>query len=239
MARKRSGLGERHRKIMEFLVEFQDENGYPPTIRQIGENISVASTSLVDYYLKQLEEMGYIQRDNHTSRSIRVLAPLEMLENRVKRTIANAGKAIEELINIPLTGRIVASEPIPVPASDLGYFDPESSVEIARSLLPKKEKLGDLFALEVQGESMIDAMINDGDIVIMKRAQQADNGEMVAVWLDDSDETTLKYFYKEKNRIRLQPANPTMNPIYVNNPAQVRVMGKVVMVIRQIKTAAL
>ena len=239
MARKRSGLGERHRKIMEFLVEFQDENGYPPTIRQIGENINVASTSLVDYYLKQLEEMGYIQRDNHTSRSIRVLAPLEMLENRVKRTIANAGKAIEELINIPLTGRIVASEPIPVPASDLGYFDPESSVEIARSLLPKKEKLGDLFALEVQGESMIDAMINDGDIVIMKRAQQADNGEMVAVWLDDSDETTLKYFYKEKNRIRLQPANPTMNPIYVNNPAQVRVMGKVVMVIRQIKTAAL
>ncbi len=86
---------------------------------------------------------------------------------------------------------------------------------------------------------MIDAMVNDGDIVIMKRTQQADNGEMVAVWLDDSDETTLKYFYREKNRIRLQPANPTMNPIYVNNPAQVRVMGKVVMVIRQIKTVAL
>ncbi len=239
MARKRSGLGERHRKIMSFLGEFMEENGYPPTIRQIGENINVASTSLVDYYLRQLEEMGYIQRDNHTSRSIRVLAPLEMLESRVKRTLVNAGKTIEELISIPLTGRIVASEPIPMPASDLAYFDSESSVEIARSLLPKKEKLGDLFALEVQGESMIDAMVNDGDIVIMKRTQQADNGEMVAVWLDDSDETTLKYFYREKNRIRLQPANPTMNPIYINNPAQVRVMGKVVMVIRQIKTAAI
>ena len=239
MARKRSGLGERHRNIMSFLVEFMEDNGYPPTIRQIGENINVASTSLVDYYLRQLEEMGYIQRDNHTSRSIRVLAPLEMLENRVKRTLVNAGKAMEELISIPLTGRIVASEPIPMPASDLAYFDSESSVEIARSLLPKKEKLEDLFALEVQGESMIDAMVDDGDIVIMKRTQQADNGEMVAVWLDDSDETTLKYFYKEKNRIRLQPANPTMNPIYVNNPAQVRVMGKVVMVIRQFKTAAL
>ena len=239
MARKRSGLGERHRKIMLFLGEFMEENGYPPTIRQIGENINVASTSLVDYYLRQLEEMGYIQRDNHTSRSIRVLAPLEMLESRVKRTLVNAGKTIEELISIPLTGRIVASEPIPMPASDLAYFDSESSVEIARSLLPKKEKLGDLFALEVQGESMIDAMVNDGDIVIMKRTQQADNGEMVAVWLDDSDETTLKYFYREKNRIRLQPANPTVNPIYINNPAQVRVMGKVVMVIRQIKTAAI
>ncbi len=238
MARKRTGMGERHKKIMEFLVDFQEENGYPPTIRQIGENIGVSSTSLVDYYLRQLEEMGYISRGNHTSRSIRLLAPVEMLGQTIGKALTSAGKAIEQLISIPLTGRIVASAPIPMPASDLAYFDPESSVEIARSLLPQKEKISELFALEVQGESMIDAMVNDGDIVIMKRAQQADNGEMVAVWLDESDETTLKYFYKEKDRIRLQPANPTMQPIYVANPNQVRVMGKVVMVIRQIKTVA-
>jgi repressor LexA len=127
----------------------------------------------------------------------------------------------------------------PVPPSDLAYFDPESGVEIARSLLPPREKISELFALEVQGDSMIDAMINDGDIVIMKRAQEAQNGEMVAVWLNDNDETTLKYFYKENNRVRLQPANPTMNPIYVDNPAQVRIMGKVVMVIRQVKSIAM
>ena len=82
---------------------------------------------------------------------------------------------------------------------------------------------------------MIDAMIHNGDIVIMKRAQQAQNGEMVAVWLDDKDETTLKYFFREPQRIRLQPANPTMGPIYVENPASLRIMGKVVMVIRQMQ----
>jgi len=91
----------------------------------------------------------------------------------------------------------------------------------------------------VQGDSMIDAMVNDGDIVVMKTANEAKNGEMVAVWLDDSDSTTLKYFYREENRVRLQPANPTMLPIYVDNPKSLRIMGKVVMVIRQVKTVAM
>ena len=84
---------------------------------------------------------------------------------------------------------------------------------------------------------MIDAMVNDGDIVILRPAQEANNGEMVAVWLDDRDETTLKYFYREPDRIRLQPANRTMQPIIVNDPAHLRIMGKVVMVIRQVGTA--
>ena len=105
---------------------------------------------------------------------------------------------------------------------------------MARSLLPARERgKNELFALEVQGDSMIDAMVNDGDIVIMKQAQEARNGEMVAVWLDDRDETTLKYFYKEDGRVRLQPANPTMKPIIVDDPAAVKIQGKVVMVIRQ------
>jgi repressor LexA len=141
------------------------------------------------------------------------------------------------MIKVPVMGKIGASLPMPVPASDFNYYDAESSVEIARSLLP--EKTEKLFALEVQGDSMIDAMVNDGDIVIMKPASNAEthNGDMVAVWLEDRDETTLKYFYKEANRIRLQPANPTMQPIYVDNPAVVKVQGKVVMVIRKLPTA--
>ena len=126
-----------------------------------------------------------------------------------------------------------------MPPSDLSYFDPDSKVDIARSLLPARVNTSELFALEVKGDSMIDAMVNDGDIVIMRRAQEATNGEMVAVWLDDKDETTLKYFYKENGRIRLQPANPTMQPIYVENPKQLRIMGKVVMVIRQVKNIAI
>ncbi len=181
MARKSEGLGSRHKKIMRFLIDFQKENGYSPSIREIGESIDVKSTSLVDYYLNQLEEMGYISRENHISRSICIKKEIESKESlasRVSGAVQKAGETIDELLQIPVMGRIVASEPIPMPASDMNYFDPESSIEIARSLLPAKEKIDELFALEVQGDSMIDAMVNDGDVVIMKRTNQAANGEM-------------------------------------------------------------
>ena len=95
--------------------------------------------------------------------------------------------------------------------------------------------LSDLFAFHVKGDSMIDAMVNDGDIVIMKPTREALNGELVAVWLNDRDETTLKYFYKENGSVRLQPANPTMKPIYINDPSIIEIQGKVIMVIRQIE----
>jgi repressor LexA len=241
MVRKSEGLSKRHQLILKFLSQFQDENGYSPSIREIGESIGVRSTSLVDYYLKQLEEKGYISREQHISRSICLIKPIPSLKSateKIAESIHQASNTIENLLSIPLMGRIVASEPIPMPSSDIGFFDSESSIDIARSLLPAKEKTEDLFALEVQGNSMIDAMVNDGDIVIMKRTQQASNGEMVAVWLDDKDQTTLKYFFKEKTGIRLQPANPNMDPIYVENPASLRIMGKVVMVIRQMNGMA-
>jgi repressor LexA len=238
MARRSEGLSNRHKKIVQFLSEFQENSGYSPSIREIGESIGVKSTSLVDYYLKQLEDMGYISREQHISRSICLLKPVEGTKSaaeKIAEGIRSARSDIDELLRVPVMGRIVASEPIPMPSTDSAYFDSESSIEIARSLLPAREKGEDLFALEVQGDSMIDAMVNDGDIVIMKRAQEARNGEMVAVWLDDKDETTLKYFFKEPKGIRLQPANPSMGPIFVENPASLRIMGKVVMVIRQMQ----
>ncbi len=240
MARRSEGLSERHRKIMEFLTKFQESNGYSPSIRQIGDSIEVKSTSLVDYYLNQLHEMGYIDREDRISRSIRVLKPIynsPSITTVVSETIQKAGEVLAGMVRIPVAGRIVASAPLPMPTSDLSYMDPETSVDIARSLLPTRD-VSDLFALEVDGDSMVDAMVNDGDIVVMKKAQSANNGDMVAVWLDDKDETTLKYFYKENNRVRLQPANPNMEPIYINNPKSLRIMGKVVMVIRQIKSVA-
>jgi repressor LexA len=110
-----------------------------------------------------------------------------------------------------------------------------NAVDIARSLLPAKEKGDGLFALEVQGESMIDAMINDGDIVVLKPATDARNGEMVAIWLPRDNEATLKYFFKEKDRYRLQPANPTMKPIFVKKSEPLEIKGKVVMVIRRME----
>jgi repressor LexA len=235
MARRKQGLGERHKKIMEFLSYFQQKNGYSASIRQIGDSIGVKSTSLVEYYLKQLEEVRFIERDRHVSRSIRLTSSEEgFLKEKVSDTIRKTIETAADLIRLPVCGRIFASTPIPVPATDLAYFDSETSVEVARSMLPAREDPTKLFALEVQGDSMIDANVQNGDIVVMKKAEEANNGEMVAVWLNDTNETTLKYFYKEPNRIRLQPANPGMGPIYINNPKHLRIQGKVVMVIRQV-----
>jgi repressor LexA len=132
-------------------------------------------------------------------------------------------------------GVIQAGEPIPIPSSDFNAFTPEDSIEVAMSLMPAKEKGRDLFALKVQGESMIDAMVNDGDIVILKPTQDARNGDMVAVWLSDRNETTLKFFFKEKDKYRLQPANPTMKPIYIDKNESLEIKGKVVMVIRKVE----
>jgi len=237
MARRSEGLGERPLKILKFLSKYQGDHGYSPSIREIGKFIGVDSTSLVDYYLNQLVDKGYIERDNRVSRSIRILKDLTPnLVERVAEKTAQVAQVVSDLLSIPLVGRIGASLPIPMPETSGAYFDAFSSVEVARSLLPVREKTSELFALEVDGVSMIDAMVNDGDIVIMKKTNTANNGEMVAVWLEDNNETTLKYFFKENGRVRLQPANPTMQPIIIDNPEQVRIQGKVVMVVRQFKT---
>ena len=227
MVRTRKGITDRHKKILEYLNRRQVEAGYPPSIREIGEATNISSTSVVTYYLKQLEEMGLIERDQRVSRGV-----------RVSETVRPVAPRLDELISVPVVGRIFASAPVPVPSSDFNYYDAESSVDIARSLLPAREKGTELFALEVQGDSMVDAMVYDGDIVVMKKIEQAKNGEMVAVWLQDRDETTLKYFYLEGGRVRLQPANPTMSAIYVEDPALVQVQGKVVMVIRKVESTA-
>jgi repressor LexA len=244
MARRRSKvLSERQKRILEVLEDFQNQAGYPPSIREICDQAEISSTSVVNYYLDQLQEMGYIQRDDRVSRGIRLITPLSEIfgttSSSIKQGARQTAQALAELLRIPMVGRIQAGLPMPVPSSDFSYYDPESMVDVAASLLPNRERgAKDLFALEVQGDSMIDAMINDGDIVIMKPAMEARNGEMVAVWLDGRDETTLKYFYLENGRVRLQPANPTMNPIYVDNPASVRIQGKVVMVIRKVSGLA-
>jgi len=230
MARRKAGLGERHKKILKFLEKFQNENGFPPSIREIGENTDISSTSVVNYYLNQLEEMHYIERESNVSRGIRLVRTIE-------GKLFSAAQKITDMFSIPVVGRIVAGEPVPVPASDFNYFNQEDAVEIARSLLPLRQKTENLFALQVQGDSMIDAMVNDGDIVIMQPITQANNGEMVAVWLSDRDETTLKYFFAEEGRIRLQPANPLMKPIIIEDPATVSVQGKVVLVIRRMEAA--
>jgi len=230
MVRKSKGLSERHVRVLEFLVSYQYENSRPPSIREIGDAAKISSTSVVNYYLEQLDKMGYIERDGRVSRGLR-------LTDKVNEVV----QVITDLIRVPVAGRIVASAPVPVPASDFNYYDADSSVEIATSLLPAPEKNKQLYALEVEGDSMIDAMVNDGDYVIMKPVgsnAEVRNGDMVAVWLPSRDETTLKYFYKEENGFRLQPANPTMDPIMIDKRESLEIKGKVVMVIRRVDTVA-
>jgi repressor LexA len=222
MVRKSKGITDKHIKVLEFLTDYQIKYGRPPSIREIGEKVKISSTSVVNYYLDQLKKMGYLERDDRVSRGVR-------LTDKVNEII----QSTNELLRVPILGPIAAGPFMLVPEPGVNYMNDKEydAVDIARSLLPSKEKGNDLYALEVKGDSMIDAMINDGDIVVMKPAIEARNGEMVAVRVND--EYTLKYFYKEKDRFRLQPANPTMKPIILKKSEQPEINGKVVMVIRK------
>ncbi len=237
MARKaKKGLSEKHKKVLNVLENFNDEYGYPPSIREICNEANISSTSVANYYLDRLEKLGYIERDRRVSRGLRLVKSLSDIGEVVEDAVQTFKTTIEELVRIPIVGQIVASEPVPVPESTFSYVHPDSIIDVARNMLPSRN-LEKLFALEVSGDSMIDAMVNDGDIVIMQPAQgQVKNGDMVAVWLNDRDETTLKYFYHENGGVRLQPANPTMSPIYIEDASTVEIQGKVVMVVRQMET---
>jgi repressor LexA len=214
-----SKKANRQRKIYEFLQEYVEANGYPPTVREIGKAVGIKSTSLVSYYLKSLDKKGLIDREPSVSRGIR----LADASDQEKPQDIEAGA-----VSIPYLGYIGASNPISVEP-----LEGDETVEINRALFGRETR--DLFALRVKGNSMIDALIHDGDLVILRQQEHIENGQMAAVWIDnDLGETTLKKVYREGKRVRLQPANPAMDPIYV--PAeQVQIKGKVVLVIRQLE----
>lgn len=221
--KRKTTLSKRQKKILEFLQEFIGSHHYPPTIREIGAAAGISSTSVVNYNLNRLEELGYIERERTVSRGLRLLRPLQ-------EAIRDLAESVRDLIEIPVVGRIVAGEPVPIPASDFAYM-PDETITLARGIVQDD---GELFALQVQGNSMVDELINDGDTVILRRQQTAENGETVAAWLRDQEETTLKKFYLEHDgRVRLQPANPYLDPIYTT-PENVGIQGKVVMVIRRL-----
>ncbi len=197
-------LSTKQQKIVDFLRRFIREKNYPPSIRDIQEECGISSTSVVDYNLKALERMGYIHRDREVSRAI------ELLDGSGRR----------RTISIPIVGQIAAGKPIPVPEDTIDYSE---TVEVTEEMTRGKQ---DVYALRVKGSSMVDALVNDGDLVIMETAASADNGEMVAAWLKDEQEVTLKKFYREGARVRLQPANATMKPLYTNAD-NVEIQGKV------------
>lgn len=224
---EKKALSERQKNILSFIHEYVQDNTRPPTIREIGKAVDISSTSVVNYNLTKLKEKGFLDRTAEVSRGLRLTTKAVEI---IGEAVNGVSEMLARVMRIPMLGNIVAGEPIETGNNDFSTYDEEDAVELSASMLTGRTD--DLFALRVSGDSMIDAMVNDGDIVIMRSEKTARNGEMVAVWLKGDDTTTLKYFYNEGNRIRLQPANPTMEPIYVD-PAKVDVQGKVMMVLRQ------
>jgi repressor LexA len=223
-------LSKRQQSILQFTQGYMDEHGRPPTIREIGKAVGINSTSVVNYNLGKLEEKGFLDRDPDVSRGLRLTEKVEGLSLSVSHAATAVRNAVDRFVKIPLVGDIVAGKPVTTGNDSFSTYDEEDAIELSRTMLA--EKPDGLFALKVRGDSMIDAMVNDGDIVVMRPQYEAKNGEMVAVWLRNDATTTLKHFYNEGERVRLQPANPTMEAIYVD-PAEVQIQGRVLMVLRQ------
>lgn len=212
----RKKMPDRRRRILEFIQEFYFENGIPPTVRDIQLACEISSTSVVDYNLKQLESAGYLNRRKEVARGI------ELLDRD--------GEPVSSAPRVQIVGSIAAGEPLPVFSTEDAAASAEfDTVEISPDL-PRRH--GKLFALSVKGTSMIDALIDDGDVVVIKPTSEAGNGDMVVAWIKDEEEATLKKIYHEGERVRLQPANSTMSPIYCD-AENVEVRGKVVTVLRK------
>jgi repressor LexA len=208
-------LSPKQKRILQFIRKFIDTRGYPPSVRDIVSGCKISSTSVVAYNLAKLETAGYIRRHTKISRGV------EFLTSR---------QSHRRIVSVPIIGEIAAGEPIPVPNSETWDTVASEELEVTEDLTLGKQKV---YALRVKGNSMIDALIRDGDIVLMEYLNNAKNGDMVAAWLKSEKEVTLKRLFRETNRIRLEPANTQMQPIYTA-PDNVEIQGKVITVIRQL-----
>lgn len=202
-------LSKRQEDILNFIKEEVRKKGYPPSVREIGEAVGLASSSTVHGHLERLEKKGLIRRDPTKPRAIEILDQEEVVHKN-------------NIIQVPLVGKVTAGQPITAIENIEEYFPLPNTYGTSED---------NIFMLEVMGESMIEAGILDGDYVIVKKQSTANNGEIV-VAMTEENEATVKRFYKEKNHFRLQPENSSMDPIYVD---QVTILGKVVGLYRQIQ----
>ncbi len=207
---RQPGQSKTRERIYAFIRSFLRERGYAPTVRDILKGCSISSTAVVQHHLNVLEREGRIHRDPQVFRSI------QLTDRR-------------ESTGVPLLGAIAAGEPIPVPTADAWENQALETIELPEELTQGKQ----VYALRVKGLSMTDALIDDGDIVLMEPVDTAENGDMVAVWLKSEQEVTLKRFYLEDGRVCLRPANQLMQPIY-QDPENVEVQGRVAAVIRKL-----
>lgn len=213
----RPKISKRQQAIYEYICNYSKEHGYPPSVREIGSAVGLASPSTVHMHLKSLEEKGYINRDSKKPRTIEVIDD----RPREKTAVEGGAAAIEDpshgTISLPLVGRVAAGVPI------LAEQNVEELVPMPMSVI------GDTgsYLLRVRGTSMINAGIFDGDLIVVKEQHEAHDGEIIVAMIDDS--ATVKTFYREKDIVRLQPENDAMEPIYVRNPI---ILGRVIALIR-------
>jgi repressor LexA len=200
-------------RILNFIRRFLDKRGYAPTVRDIARGCNISTPSVVQYHLNMLEEQGFIRRDPEVFRSIQLVE-----------------RKREAVSRVPLLGTIAAGRPIPVPAPDSWTATPEETLQLTSELTQDRK---DIYALRVKGTSLIDAFVDDGDIVLIQPTSTVEDGELAAVWLKNQQEVTLKKIYREKGRIRLQPANKEMQPMYFA-PEEVDIQGKVIAVLRRL-----
>jgi repressor LexA len=200
-------------RILNFIRNFLDKQGYAPTVRDIARGCNISTPSVVQYHLNTLERQGYIRRDPEVFRSIQLVE-----------------KKREAVSRIPLLGTIAAGKPIPVPAPDTWTTIPEETLQLTEEVTRGKK---DIYALRVKGTSLIDALVDDGDIVLIQPTSMVEDGEVAAVWLKTEQEVTLKKVYREAGRIRLQPANKEMEPMDFK-PEEVEIQGRVIGVLRKL-----
>ena len=216
---KKKELNTRQKQILRYITKQIEENGYSPSVREIGKAVGLSSTATVHTYLKQLEELKYIKKENQKGRTLRVLKKEDALYSPKKPV--KGGKAFynkKEMVDVPVIGKITAGAPI------LAVENITDTYPIPLDFVGN----GNSFMLVVTGESMIEAGILDGDYILVRAQNVAENGEIVVALIDD--EATVKTFYKEKDYIRLQPENSTMDPIIVPD---CKILGKVVGVFRK------
>ena len=208
-------LSIRQQRMLDFLRRFGEENGYLPSLRDIMAGCGISSTSVASYNLNALEREGHLKRRPGLSRGISLLSPSPR----------------PGVVEVPVIGRIAAGEPVPVPAPDTWDVSAGAETVAVAGELTRGRK--GIYALRVKGSSMVDALVSDGDIVLMQYVNVVENGEMAAVWLKAEQEATLKKVYTGPGRVRLQPANSLMRPLYVE-PENVEIQGRVIGVIRGI-----
>ncbi|MDD4027630.1 MAG: transcriptional repressor LexA [Bacilli bacterium] len=202
-------LTERQKDVLDYIKKYIVENAYPPTVREIGIALGLSSPATIHSHLNNLEEKGYIKKDDCKNRAIELLVKNELFENN------------SSVIEVPLLGKITAGSPIEAIENPGEYFS------LPAYLIPREKEV---FTLKVDGESMINVGINDGDVVIVQRQNVARNGEIV-VAMTDENEVTLKTFFKEKDYFRLQPQNDNMSPILLK---EVTILGKAIGLYRKL-----